>query len=74
MLGEVASSASDWATLNERGIAIAKQLKLELDDDFEVRYVKLGEDPSSKREEGFAILNDGSVVQITRKPNVDLND
>lgn len=74
VLGEVESSEIDWAIFNERGIAIAKQLKLELGDDVEVRYVQPGEDPSSKRDEGFAILNDGSVVQMTRKPNVQSSD
>lgn len=48
--------------------------KHELGDDVDVRYVKPGEDPSSKRDEGFAILNDGSVMQMTRKPNIVLDD
>ncbi|NOT13972.1 MAG: hypothetical protein HOP21_00060 [Methylotenera sp.] len=60
----------DWNAFNAQGIAIAKQLKLELGDDVDVRYVKPTEDPSYIFEEGFAILNDGSVVQMTRKPNI----
>lgn len=64
----------DWAAFNAQGIAIAKQLKLELGNDVDVRYVKPTEDPSSNREEGFSILNDGSVVQMTRKPNIHSND
>lgn len=70
VLDEVANSAFDWATFNESGIAIAKQLKLELGDDVDVHYVKPREDPSRKLDEGFAVLNDGSVMQISRKPNV----
>lgn len=66
-------SLFNWAAFNAQGIAIAKQLKLELGDDVDVRYVKPTEDPSYNREEGFAILNDGSVVQITRKPNTHSN-
>lgn len=69
VVGAVENSEIDWAMFNERGIAIARQLKLELGNDVEVRYVKPGEDPSSKHDEGFAILNDGSVVKMTRKPN-----
>lgn len=71
--GEVMDSDFDWGTFNERGIAIAKQLKIELGDDVDVRYVKPSEDPSSKRDEGFAILNNGDVIKIIRKPNIHAN-
>lgn len=52
----------DWAAFNARGFAIAKQLKAEMGCDFEVRYVKAGEDPTRVRDEGFEILKNGNVL------------
>lgn len=54
----------NWDAFNTQGLAIAKQLKVELGDDVAVRYVKAGEDPTRRRDEGFDVLNDGTIFPI----------
>lgn len=56
----------DWKTFNERGLVIAQQLKAELVNKADVRYVKACEDPVFNREEGFEIASDGTVLPIRR--------
>jgi hypothetical protein len=56
----------DWKTFNERGLVIAQQLKAELGDKADVRYVKPDEDPTCNLEEGYEILSDGTILPIRR--------
>lgn len=56
----------DWEAFNTEGMAIAKQLKVEMSDDVEVRYVKANGDPTYSLGEGFEVLNDGSILPKKR--------
>lgn len=56
----------DWDSFNAQGLAIAKQLKVELGDEVDVRYVKAGEDRTRRREEDFEVLSDGTILPIKR--------